>query len=164
MKKSIIFILSVFILILSGCETIKKNEYLSINNQYEKKICILYSSTKFRNEIIKRLVDSFKETNILIIVDDIFNAEKYNPQEYNLVVVFSGIHVFFPDLYPGHYLDKYKNEKNIIHVYLTFLTPEGITTKIGNNDNIDTITAASDKKNIEGLVVKLSELIMNKLK
>jgi hypothetical protein len=162
MKK---FFLFCFLLIffIVGCATFKKSEYYPEDNKYDKKICILYHYTKFRDGIIKQLLDKLKNNNIVVITDDAYNIKNYNPKDYDLIVVFSGIHAFIPDAYPRTYLEKYKDKKNIIHVFYTFLTKKGITIDTGEG-KIDTITAASVKSNSEDLTESIYQLIMKKLK
>jgi len=80
-----------------------------------------------------------------------------------VIVVFSGIHAFIPDAYPNAYIYKHKNEKNIIKVFYTYLTKKGITVKTGIKNKVDTITAASMKKNKEGLIEEIYKLIMEKM-
>ncbi len=153
----------IFVLLLTAnCATVKKSEYYPADNKYDKKICILYHYTKMRNNVAVLLTEKLKADNIMVITDNAFNINKYNPKEYDLVVVFSGIHAFIPDAYPANYLYKYKNEKNIIHVFFTFLKGKGITEGKDYNSEIDSIAAASLKENTTALVDKIYELIIKK--
>jgi hypothetical protein len=163
------------ILPVIACTTIKKNEFYPQNNKPEtqntvtqdqispKRIVILYHGTKFRDEIVKHLVEKLVADNIEVIIDDASKGKNYDPKQYDQVVVFSGIHAFIPDAYPNDYLFRHKNEKNIIKVFYTYLTRKGVTVKTGIEDKFDTITAASMKINSEELVKNIYDLIKSKI-
>jgi hypothetical protein len=159
----IAFSILIYMILFFGCATIKMRENYPPDNNYDKKIAILYHNTKFRTDIVDQLIEKLEAKNILVVVDDAFNTKKYDPKLFDLVVVFSGIHAFIPDAYPNAYIQKYKNEKNIIKVFYTYFSKKGITERTGVKDKIDTITAASMAVNKSGLIDSIYELILNKL-
>jgi hypothetical protein len=158
----IIFIILFSSILIFGCVTIKKSEYLPDKKEY-KKICILYHYSDFRKKIIDELITKFRNINCKVTVDSAFKTKEHPPDKYDLVIIFSGIHAFVPDYLPANYIHIYKNNRNIIHVFMTFLTEKGITIDTDYPDIADTITAASVKLNRNDLIQNIYDLSIKKL-
>src|SRR4030042_2747290 len=164
MKK--IFILFMFLTLLSCKTIIHKQEYKSINIEKEISICILYHKTNFRDSVVSRLKEKLLEKNVNVIIDDAFNAKNHDPKKYTYIIIFTGIHAFIQDAYPFNYFIKYKKDKNILKVFCTFLTKnsnkKGLTFKESIKNKPDTISLASITINIDILVEKIIEILESK--
>jgi hypothetical protein len=158
-KKIILLFSTLFIF---SCLTVSKAEYLPDKKEY-KKICILYHYSKFRKGIVDELIPKFKNIGCMVTVDSAFKTNEYPPDKYDLVIIFSGIHAFNPDYFPANYIHKYKNDRNIIHVFMTFLSDKGIAVETDNPDIVDTITTASKKINKDDLIKNIFDLAIKKL-
>ena len=167
LKKQIFSVLFIFVLqmfFISGCATIPKKEFTPANtDSSQKRVCILYHASKFRNEVIYNLTKKLNENNIHVTIDDVVKFKEHSPKKYDLVIVFSGMHAFIPDAYPRNYLWKNKNSKNILHVFCTFFTRKGVTIRSNTTNGIDTISAASIKKNNNELLNIVFDMVIKKL-
>jgi hypothetical protein len=144
MKKSSFFLFFIITgILIIGCKTLQKAEYNPLSGIADKKICILYHPTVFRDQIVKNLIDRLSDKNIHISVDDSINEKKYDPVFFDLVIVISGSYQLIPDYYPAEFIAKHKDDIKVLLVLNTYLTKKGVIGSIGGSNNRDTITGAS---------------------
>ena len=122
------------------------------------KVCILYYKTKYKLEVIKKLVEKLNNENISVYSDIIKNMNKYNPYDYNVIIILSGAAMFNP--YPGavKYLKKHNYAKNIIYFCAVYAknTAYGISI---DKKKVDAITAASEIDNVKETTKKIIERV-----
>ena len=110
-----------------------------INNKI--KICIIYDKTKYKNQIVNELEMKLNEKEITIYKDLIININKYDPDDYNAIIILSGVFIFTPNPLVTMYIKKHDYKKNIIY----FCSTKYKESSYGflDQNKIDTITSAS---------------------
>jgi uncharacterized protein (UPF0297 family) len=162
MKRRAALVVTVLILMLPlSCKTTKK-EIIESQVPRPKKIAILYHYTTFRETVIDSLVKQLSTTS-LVTVDNAYRSRDYNPEEYDLIIVFSGIHALIPDAAPRVVIRRFKRKTRVIHVFCTYYSKKGVTVTKGGVGKVDTITAASVDKNISPLTRTLYKVVRDKL-
>ena len=110
-----------------------------VNNNV--KICIIYDKTKYKVEIINELEKILKEKEVIINKDSIININKYNPDDYNAIIILSGVLIFTANPMVTMYIKKHDYKKNII--YFCSTKYEEAAYGFLDQDKIDAITSAS---------------------
>jgi len=59
-------------------------------------VCILYYETEFKKKLITALIESFNTKEISVTVDTTSNSDQYIPNNYDAVILLSGIEGFKP--------------------------------------------------------------------
>ena len=172
MNKQIIFLFIFIIIFFISCVTIAKKEYNPLDKSeisdeeanVNQKIVIFYRGTKFRKSIVDQLITHFNKNGIIVLVDHVKEIKNYNTDNYDLIIIFTGMYAFTPNYVVRNYMKKSDNKDKIIHVFCSFLTKLGVNYKHSRFTEVDTITSASIKKNKEQLVEEIIKLSEEKLK
>jgi hypothetical protein len=111
---------------------------------------IIYESTKYKDEIVNKLEKELINKNITIKKDLLNNIDKYNPYDYNAVIILSGVAIFSPRPLTTMYIKKYNYNRNIIY----FCTTGNRKAAYGilDQNKIDIITSASRNNNADEMV------------
>ena len=125
----------------------------------KNKVCIIYIKTKYKQEIAKELENKLKEKDLIVKKDLIRNIKKYNPDDYDVFIILSGVKIFTPNPMVTIFIKKYNYNKNIIY----FCSTEYKESAYGflDQDKIDVITSASEKSNKNKIVNEIIEKMNN---
>lgn len=110
-------------------------------------VCIIYAKSKYKLMLVEEIEKKLSDREIKIVKDLLKNINNYNPADYKVIVILSGIAVFTPYPQATRYIRKHDYAKNIIY-FCTAYTKSAVYGFLDGN-RIDAITAASEKDNIE---------------
>lgn len=150
----LLFILFSVIIFLNSCisdgisnkvssEVSNKDYYetYSVTNSVAS-ICILYSDTEFKKELVEALIKEFNTKEISVTVDSISNSNQYNLTDYDAAILLSSTEGFKPLPEAVEYIKTNDYSDNIIYfsTYERFNIPYGFGL---DKNKIDAITSAS---------------------
>jgi hypothetical protein len=141
--KKIVFIIFVFIF------------FVSIEEVFAKSVCIIYYESDFKTEIVKRLEQKFLEQGVSTVKDKLKNINKYDPEDFDAVIILSGMAAFLPYPQATIYISKHKYRENIVYFCASYI-PDAVYGFLDSN-KIDALTSASKKENIEPTVNMIME-------
>lgn len=150
MKSKFRFLLSLFLVLVILLNTFPQENI--------KKVCILYSPSKYKEKLLEKVEVSLKGTNVFIEKDTFKNIEKYNPKDYDAILLLSGIAAFIPYPKATKYIKKNNYSSNIVYFCATYLEKEDVYGFLDKN-KIDAITAASEEENIDETAKKIVDEI-----
>ncbi len=169
MNKRMVFIFFIFILLFISSATIIKKDYYPVNKSelseaVNKKVIIFYRSTKFRESVVDQVIAKFNEKGINVTVDSVNEFKNYKVDEYDLIIIFTGIYALTPNYSVRNAMKKSDYKDKIIHVYCNYLYGFEVGFMYDKNTKVDTITSASSSKNIEQVVEKIIKISEEKIK
>ncbi len=110
-------------------------------------VCIIYAKSKYKLALTDAIENRLIKENFNVIKDQLKNINNYDPANYAVVVILSGVVAFTPYPKATMYIKKNNYAKNIIYFCAAFI--ESTVFGFLDGDRIDAITAASDLDNIE---------------
>jgi hypothetical protein len=141
--KKMFYILFMFILFSAG------------ENLFAKSVCIIYYESAFKTEVAKKIEQKLLEENISTVKDKLNNINNYNPDDYDAVIILSGMAAFIPYPQATIYITKHKYRENIIYFCASYI-PDAVYGFLDSN-KIDALTSASKKENIDSTVNMILE-------
>jgi hypothetical protein len=128
-------------------------------------ICILYSDTEFKEELVTDLVKEFNIKGISVTVDAVSKGSQYGLTDYDAAILLSSTEGFKPLTETVEYIKTNDYSDSIIYfsTYSRFNIPYGSDL---DKDKIDAITSASplnDKQAIEEVKNKIIKKTMEVL-
>ena len=161
LKSKFIFYLMFLILFLS----LPANNINSETPNNNADVCIIYAKSNYKLILIEAIEKRLSNKSISIVKDQLKNINNYDPADYKVVVILSGIAVFTPYPQATKYIRKHDYAKNII--YFCASSTKSAVYGFLDGDRIDAITAASEEENIENttneIVTKIFEIIGNSI-
>lgn len=111
-------------------------------------ICILYSDTEFKKELVEAMIKEFNTKEISVTVDSISNSSQYNLKDYDAAILLSSTEGFKPLPEAVEYIKTNDYSDSIIYfsTYERFDIPYGSDL---DKDKIDAITSASPSSDRE---------------
>ncbi|MBD3185132.1 hypothetical protein GF312_22825 [Candidatus Poribacteria bacterium] len=116
---------------------------------YDKKVLIASRSSDFKDVVVKKLVESFKDEKVFIKLIGMENLEEEDGNDYNAVVMLNTCMAWDMDRNVKKFLKKHDDQSNMI-----ILTTSGDGDWLPKKDgqNFDAISSASKKANIDKAV------------
>ena len=112
-----------------------------------KNVCFLYYKSKYKLELMKEIENKLLDMNFTVKKDLINNMDQYNPKDFDIVVIFSGIKAFSPYPKAIKYIKKHDYAKNIIYFCAASAVKESVYGFL-DAEKIDAISSASEIDNI----------------
>ena len=160
-KSKIIFYL-IFLTCLLFLLSNNTNSQTTDNNA---DVCIIYAKSNYKLKLVEAIEKILLKKDITILKDQLKNINNYDPSDYKVIVILSGIAVFTPYPKATRYIKKHDYAKNIIY-FCTASTKSAVYGFL-DGDRIDAITAASEEDNLENttdeIVTKIYEIIGNSI-
>ena len=105
-------------------------------------VCILASQTDFKQRMIEILLVDLAERDIEVIVDDVTRGQNYAPDDYDAVILLSGVRAFHPLPDAVNYIRNNDYPENTVYFVGYTLTrfPYGLKLK---RRKVDVVTSAS---------------------
>ncbi len=127
----------------------------------EREVLILSQGTLFKERLRSGLVEELNSTGTSVFVDAIDNHTKYDPEDYDAVILLSGIEAFRPLPEAPEFINTHDYQGNIVYVstHYLFAVPYG---RLIDKKKVDAVTSAS-KPDERGKVEKTKEEIISRL-
>jgi menaquinone-dependent protoporphyrinogen IX oxidase len=90
------------------------------------KVCILYYDSNFKKELVNRLGQDLNDKRISAYVDTMNNMINYNPDDYDAVILISGVVAGNPLPLTAEYIKKYNYKDNIIYFCAFFISKDAV--------------------------------------
>ncbi len=162
-SKSKIFFLAIILTFLLSFFTY--DIYSAETTSSKADVCIIYAKSNYKLKLADKIEKRLIKENVTVVKDLIINIKDYDPSDYKVIVILSGIAVFNPYPRATSYIKKHDYAKNIIYFCAAYV-PEAVYGFL-DSDRIDAITAASKEDNLEDtteeIVAKIFELIGNSI-
>jgi hypothetical protein len=131
---------------------------LFANEIKNKKIVIIYNQTKFKKQVVPKLEKKLLELNFIVTKDFLNKLYNYNPNDYDVVVIMSGIAAFTPYPVATNYIRKYDYKDNIVYYCAAFTS--SLIYGFLEKKRLDAVTSASKTDNVDMTVNLIMEKIL----
>lgn len=127
----------------------------------QREVLILSQGTLFKERLRSGLVKELNGAGTTVFVDSIDNHTEYNPNDYDAVVLLSGIEAFRPLPQAPEFINTHDYPGNIVYVstHYLFAVPYG---RLIDKKKVDAVTSAS-KPDEQEKVEKTKEEIISRL-
>jgi hypothetical protein len=122
----------------------------------EKRVLIASQSSDFKNEVVASLQEELKNNGIAFTVTDISVLRNVKEAEWDSIVIVHTVKMGKIKKQVKHYLDSVDNWEKVI-VFTTYGSKDPVPDMYG----IDSISAASEKEQIQTLTADLKAKLQN---
>lgn len=130
------------------------NPYSINSKSSKKKVLIATQKSDFKDLVVKNVIKHYEEQDIYISVIDVTKLTDIKAEEWDRIIIFSAIRYYKLNDTVDQFI---KNEKDSNRIFL-YNTSNSTQLK---TDNIDTVTSASQKIDVDKCTSVIINLIHN---